>query len=140
MLPAIMAVISGASAASALYGAYRQQKSGREARDIARQNAARQIAESREASRRLKLQQESVLDETRARAAASGISPESSTVTAYLAEMQKNFKSEQDWIKKSGASAASIQARQGEYQARQATAGAWGTIASALSALSMWGR
>ncbi len=126
------------SAATMVYGAYSQYESGQEAKDIANTNAARQKTESTEAARRLKLQQESTLSEARARAAASGISPQSSTVVTYLDEMQKNFKSEQDWIKKSGTSAADIQARQGEYQARQATAGAWGTIANLADNASKW--
>lgn len=117
-------------AGAAVYGATEQKKSGDEAANIGRENAAREREEAAEASRKLKLKQESILAETRARAGASGLSAKSETVGTYLEEMEKNFKEEQDWIKKSGASAAAIQAKQGEYQQQVATANMWGTISS----------
>ena len=116
----------------AFLGAAQQRSAGRKAEAIGEANARRESEEAAEATRRLKLEQEKVLSETRARAAASGVTSEG-TVEAYLGEMEKNFSDELDWIKKSGASAANIQRRQGAYQRQQADAQAWGTIANAFS-------
>jgi len=125
-------------AGAAVYGASETAKAGREARDIANENAARERAEAAEAARKLKKSQDQILSETRARAAASGVSAESATVSTYLTEMEKNFQDEQDWIKKSGASAAAIQAKQGEYQQRLASASSWGTISNLAGQAASW--
>lgn len=119
--------------AIAAYSAYQQRKAGKEAEEIGQANAEREQAEAGEAARRLKIQQENILAETRARSAASGIAKGSESVKTYLTEMQKSFKAEQDWIKKSAASASSIYARQGAYQRQMANIQSWGTISSGLS-------
>lgn len=109
-----------------------QKQAGKRAEGIERMNAAKALAESQEAARRLKLDQDKVTAETKARAAASGVTG-GGTVETYLSEMQKNFKSELDWVNKSGASAANINLRRGEYQRQIANANAWGTMASGIS-------
>jgi len=110
--------------------AAQQYSAGKKADGIADANAKREEEEATEAARKLKLQQDRILGETRARSAASGIDADSGTVQAYMSEMQKNFSDELDWIKKSGASAADIRRREGSYQRQAATAKAWGTLAS----------
>ena len=126
-------------AGAAVYGASETHKAGKEAKEIAAANARREKAEADEAARKLKLSQDQILSETRARASASGISSGSSTVVSYIDEMKKNFKDEQDWIKKSGASAAAIQSKQGEYQSRMANASSWGTLSSVAGSFTSWG-
>jgi len=109
-------------------GAKMQYDAASDAKNIANDNAIRQKAESDEAARRLGKQQDLLLSEAKARAFAGGSLLSSSTV-AYMEEMKSQFKSEQDWIKKSGASAAYITRLEGKYQAKAGKAGAFGTLA-----------
>ena len=118
----------------AIYGAYKQHQAGEQAKEDSEANAAAIAAESAEAARRLKKQQELTLSETKARASASGIQAGGS-VDVYLSEMRKKFDLEQDWIAKSGASAVDIERRKGDYAKEMATTSAWGTIAQGVSSL-----
>lgn len=118
----------------ALYGAYKQSEAGWQAREDARANAADIAAEGAESARRLKKEQDKVLAETKARAAASGIQA-GGTLDVYLSEMRKNFELERAWVSKSTFSKAAAERRGGRYQQSIAQAGAWGTIASGISAL-----
>lgn len=129
-----MGIFAGVGTALSIYGAYEQYQSGKESRKIAQENAANILAESKESARRVKKDQEQILAETKARAAASGVQG-GGTVDVYLSEMRKNFDLEQDWIKKSGESRASIALSGGKQQERMAKVSAWGTITSGLGKL-----
>lgn len=127
------------SAAAASYSAYSAHEAAGEQKKIAAANAARIKAENEEALRRLKKQQEATMAEARARAAASGVTPEGTQKT-YLDEMRDAFKSETDWLRESGASQAFIVQREGELRAKSTSAAG---ISSGLSqvggALSYYG-
>lgn len=116
---AIAAVV--VAAAGTAYTVYSTEKAAAEQKKIARANAARIKAENEEALRRLKKQQAVTLAESRARAAASGVTPEGTQKT-YLDEMEDAFKSETDWLRGSGASQAYITAREGELRAQTTSA------------------
>lgn len=127
-------ILAGLGAGLSIYGAYEQYQSGKEGRKIAQANAANILAESEESARRVKKDQEQILAETKARAAASGVQG-GGTVDIYLSEMRKNFDLEQDWIKKSGESRSAIAKAGGAQQERMAKVSAWGTISSGLGKL-----
>ncbi len=98
------------------YGMYSTDEAADDQEDIARENADRQRMESEEAVRRLTKRQEQSESQAKAMAAASGVQV-SGSIEDYLDIMQKTNKSEADWLKKSGLSAASIMQREGELQA-----------------------
>lgn len=104
------------SAAGAAYSIYSSKQAADEQKKIAAANAARIKAENEEALRKLKKQQEATLAEARARAAASGLTTEG-TQRTYLEEMADAFKSETDWLRRSGASQAEITMREGQLAA-----------------------
>lgn len=128
---AVLIVGAVVAAAGASYSAYTAREAASEQKKVAAANAARIKAENEEALRRLKKQQDATLAEARARAAASGVTPEGTQKT-YLEEMKAAFKSETDWLRESGASQAYIVQREGELRAQSTSAAG---ISSGLSQL-----
>jgi hypothetical protein len=98
------------------YQVYSGERAADEQEDLARANAERQRMESDEAVRRLSARQEASESQAKAIAAASGVKVTGS-VTDYLDVMQKTNKDEVSWLRKSGLSAESIMAREGQLQA-----------------------
>lgn len=129
-----MGIAAGISAGASLIGARKQKKAGKEAQRLADQNAARQRKETEETVRRTGASQRQAFGLTRAAGAASGIRGGGSTAQ-YLEEMQKTFQEDLDWITESGGSQESIMRAEGRLAKKQASAGAWGTIASGVGAL-----
>ncbi len=131
-----------AAVSSLVFSAYAISESERskgEAEKIGELNAAAVKDETTEIIRKTKTQQEAYLASARARSGSSGIKSGSGSTTEFFAEMQKQFKSDIDWIEKSGASQASIQQAQGRLGGQQARAQSWGIAANATSSLSsMW--
>ncbi len=131
---AVAAVV--VAAAGTAYTVYSTEQAAAEQKKIAAANAARIKAENDEALRRLKKQQDATMAEARARAAASGVTPEGTQKT-YLDEMKEAFKSETDWLRESGASQAYITQREGTLRAQTTSASgissAFGQASSALS-------
>lgn len=136
---AVLIVGAVVAAAGAAYTAYSAHEAAAEQKKIAAANAARIKAENEEALRRLKKQQEATMAEARARAAASGVTPEGTQKT-YLDEMKEAFASETDWLRESGASQAFITQREGELRARTTSAaGISGGLSQMGSAMSYYG-
>lgn len=113
---------------SALIGGIGQIKAGKDAKKLANENAENMRLETEESARRLAAQQSENLATARARASASGTTGTGSQAS-YIDKMGSEFTKELDWLKKSGASAASIEQRRGSMAK---SAGMWsglGTIA-----------
>ena len=112
--------LAGAAAIGSMavgaYSVYSTEQGADEQDDIARANAERQRMESEEAVRRLTARQEQAESQAKAMASASGVKVTGS-VEDYLDIMAKTHKDEADWLVKSGLSAESIMAREGELQA-----------------------
>jgi len=132
-------IAAGVGAVSSLAGAKKQKEAGKEGDKIAQQNAANTKAETDETIRRTKLSQEQALSASRARQAGSGVKSSGGSFDVYMSEMESTFKSDLDWIEKSGASKSNIESAQGRLAAKQGKASAWGTVASGASSLmSFW--
>ena len=108
-----------------------QRRAGEEARGIAAENAKRIEAETAESARRLKGQQDSNLSEAKARAAASGVNMRGSQ-GGFISNLASSYQQERDWLKKSGASKATIERRTGDYAVLQAKAGSAATMATGI--------
>lgn len=120
---------------SALIGGIGQIKAGKDAKKLADANAANMRAETEEAARRLEAQQAENLSTARARAAASGTTGTGSQAS-FIDKMGTEFGRELEWLKKSGASAASIEERRGAMERSRGFASGLGTIAGGFSG---WG-
>lgn len=134
-LGTIAAIGAGVSLGSSLIGARRQKSAGKEAEALASQNAARIAAETDKTIERTRASQEQAMGATRARQGGSGVKAGAGSTQVYLDEMQRVFQDDLDWIKESGASQESITRAEGSLANKQATANAWGTIASGASSL-----
>ena len=133
-------IAAGVGVASSVVGAKKQKSAGKEAEKIAAQNAANTGAETDETVRRTQESQDQILSASKARHGGSGFKTGGGgSFDVYMSEMESTFKSDIDWIKKSGASKESVERAQGRVASKQATASAWGTVASgATSLMSFW--
>ena len=112
----------------AILGGIGQIKAGKEAKKLADANADMMRQETEESARRLEAQQSENLATARARAAASGTTGEGSQAS-FIEKMGSEFGKELAWLKKSGASAASIEERRGSLERSRGLASGIGTIA-----------
>ena len=128
----------GIAIGAAVIGGIGQIKAGKDAKKMASANAAMMRAETEEAARRLESQQAENLATARARAAASGTTGTGSQAS-FIDKMGSEFGKELAWLKKSGASAASIEERRGSLAKKQGMWSGLGTIAGGFSGFSGWG-
>ena len=135
-----MGAAAGISLGSSLIGARKQRKAGKAAQRLAAQDAARIKRETEKTVERTAASQAQTLSLTRASQGASGIKSGAGTTEDFLEEMQKTFQEDLDWITESGASQASLRQAEGRLASKQASAAAWGTVASGVSSFgSYWG-
>lgn len=130
-----MGTMAAISVGTSVIGARKQKKAGKQADAIAQQNARATERETAETIKRTGAAQEQTLASTRARSGASGIVSGAGSTTDFLDEMQKTFQEDLDWIQESGGSRASIERAEGRMAKKQASAAAWGTIASGTSSM-----
>lgn len=122
-----------------IIGAKKQRDSGKSADSLAGKNADLIREETATDAANLERAQEQTLGMTAATQSGSGIRSAGGTVNDYLAEMKKTFASDLDNLKKSGESRAKITREGGSVAKDQASANAWGTLASATTgAISVW--
>ena len=115
----------------AILGGIGQIKAGKEAKKLADANADMMRQETEESARRLEAQQSENMATARARAAASGTTGEGSQAS-FIEKMGSEFGKELAWLKKSGASAASIEQRRGSLERSRGLASGIGTIAGGI--------
>ena len=127
-LPAIAAISAVVGAGAAVYSGIEQAKAAEEAEKIAEKNAQMMEAETAEQAKRLAKEQDRTEGLTRAMAAASGVGGESQQ--AMIEDMERTHAGELAWMKKAGASRASITRQEGGMMAQQGRAAAMGTMAS----------
>lgn len=105
---------------------------------LARENALMIEQEGREEERRATEENDSAQAEMRARSAASGVTEEGSH-QIYMTSEQEKFDKDIDWLRKSTASKASLERRQGSVAASslksQGKSSLWGGIGSAVTGL-----
>lgn len=118
LVPIIMMFLSAAATA---YSTYEQYQAGKEAEEIANRNAQRTREETAEMVRRAEKRSKRMEGLSKARAFASGLTGESHEL--YLSDMERSNAEEVEWIIRSGASKAEIEARAGSLARRQATIG-----------------
>ena len=129
---------TGAMVAGTLYSANEQRKAGKDAKRAGRANAAAQLAETKEAARRLSGQQANDRAYTRTAVAASGLELSGSN-SLYLQAMEAEQQKELAWLNKAGATSANLLEQQGKDAQRIANAGAVSTLATGLgSAATMY--
>lgn len=135
-IPVITAVVGVISAASTIYSVVQQKEAADEARDIAEQNAARQLAEAEESARRKEKQHARTQSLARARAFASGVGGVSQEM--YLEDLMTTHKEEVDWIRKSGQSQAQITLSEGKLAQSTGYAGSIETLGSGIGQQYDW--
>jgi hypothetical protein len=106
-----------------------QYKAGQDQKKVGKQNADRMRAESAEEARRMADAQESQLSDAKARASATGLATTGSQL-GFLETLETKQKSELDWAKNSGASAASIAQKTSDIQSSTTKAGSLSTLVS----------
>ena len=124
MAPAIPFLLAGAVGL--------QVKGAIDAKKQAKANARLEEQQTIEEARRMAKQQKRNLAMARAMSAAGGVRGE--TVSGYLTEMKEEQTAQLEWLKKAGASRASMYRSQGNLALTQGLAGAASTAASAVSA------
>lgn len=134
--PETMAIMSavgtGLSLVQGMSAAKKQEAAAEESRRLAQKNAANIEAETMEQKRREADAQKDVEAQTRARIAASGVTGAGSPKD-YLDTMEAEHAKELDWLRKSGASRASIAKSEGNIAYRQGMASASSTMAGTFS-------
>lgn len=134
-----LGVAAGIKLGTSLIGAKKQKDAGKQADAIARENAERIKQETDKQLERTGRQQEFTMSSAQASQAGSGIRSGAGTTQSYLDEMQKTFQEDLDWIEQSGASQESIARAEGSLAKKQASAQAWGTVATGVSGvLDLW--
>lgn len=124
-LPVIGAIIGiGASVA----GVVQSRRAASEAEHQARQAAFREQQETQEQLRRTQTEQRYQQSMARARAAAAGVSGESTNI--YMQALEQAGQAELDWIEQVGATRYEQQIASGRTAANQAMQGFWGNVGS----------
>jgi len=109
-----MAVIGGVSSIMSGRAAEKAAKQqAAEAERMARQNAANIEAETMEQKRKAERAAEEQMAESRAKAAASGVQSDAGSFDIFLGSEEDKFKSDIDWLIKSGYSQADLARQQG---------------------------
>jgi hypothetical protein len=131
--PVIMAITAVATTA---YSTMQQARAASEARAIAAQNAAKAQAEAEETARRMEKEKKRELSLARARSAASGVGGLSADV--FIEELEQTRNEEIDWVRRAGASQASIYQREGSREYNLGMANAVSGLASGAMKTYAW--
>jgi hypothetical protein len=129
-MPAIYAISAMLSTAMAVKGAIDQKKAADEAKDLANKNAKYAKMEAEEMARRAEANANRMESKAKAQLAAKG--GEGGSGSIYLSELAKVNTDEIAWIRKAGASRASIEKQSGKVGYYQGIAGMWSSLGSAV--------
>lgn len=133
------AIMPAISAVTGVLGFVQQRSAAKKAERLGEENARRAAAESQESARRLEITQKRSLATARARAGSSGFDiTGGDSMGDYIDELSSQYSSELDWLRKSGASAASIERRRGDIAASSARAGGWSSLLKGGGEVANW--
>lgn len=127
------------SAAMAVVGAVGQMKAAKQAGKIGEMNAANIQAETAESAYRLHQDQQRTESMMRARMAASGAKMESGSFQLYADAMKEAHARDLDWLRRSGASQASMARYEGKTAKSSGMWQAAGSMAKGVSGLYEYG-
>lgn len=134
-----MGVGAAVTVGMGIVGGHKQKKAGKASDKLANKNADSIRAESLEEAAKLEKAQGQSLGFARAAQGGSGVRSGGGTTDDYLKEMESVFADDLKNLKKSAKSREAIAREGGEVAKDQASANAWGTLASATSsAIGIW--
>lgn len=113
--PFIMLGLGAVSIYQGIQANEQAQNIARQQEELARQNAIAVEAEARESERRARVEQAAAMGESRARAAASGVTAGGS-LDLFMSEQDRLFEMEIDWLRKSAQSQSQIARMGGQVQ------------------------